>query len=182
MPFTFSHPAIVLPLLNKRWKLFSATGLVVGSIAPDFESFIRLDETKVYGHTWAGMFWYDLPMAVAIAILFHTVVRDVLIAHLPVSLQERFERYRRIQWLFYFREHFFVVIFSMLIGIASHLLWDAFTHLNLYDPDSIRSTVKLFGFRLYKILQFACSVIGLAVIGWVVYKLPATPDSCQRPQ
>jgi len=36
MPFTFSHPAIVLPLTKARLKL-SATGLIVGSTIPDFE-------------------------------------------------------------------------------------------------------------------------------------------------
>lgn len=37
MPFTFSHPAIILPLsyLPKKW--FSLTGLIIGSLIPDFE-------------------------------------------------------------------------------------------------------------------------------------------------
>ena len=39
MPFTFSYPAIVLPLtyLPRRW--FSLTGLIIGSLTPDFEDF-----------------------------------------------------------------------------------------------------------------------------------------------
>ncbi|HMG06875.1 MAG TPA: DUF4184 family protein, partial [Mucilaginibacter sp.] len=39
---TFAHPAIVLSFkyFPKRW--FSKTGLVIGSMAPDFEYFIRL--------------------------------------------------------------------------------------------------------------------------------------------
>jgi hypothetical protein len=42
MPFTFAHPAIVLPLkhLPKRW--YSLTGLIIGSMTPDFEYFIRM--------------------------------------------------------------------------------------------------------------------------------------------
>ncbi|WP_262496247.1 DUF4184 family protein [Flavobacterium piscis] len=39
MPFTFSHPAIILPLkyLPKNW--ISLTGLIIGSLTPDFEYF-----------------------------------------------------------------------------------------------------------------------------------------------
>ncbi|WP_240482010.1 DUF4184 family protein [Flavobacterium psychrophilum] len=39
MPFTFSHPAIILPLryLPRQW--FSLTGLIIGSLTPDFEYF-----------------------------------------------------------------------------------------------------------------------------------------------
>ncbi|MEM7184808.1 MAG: DUF4184 family protein [Spirochaetota bacterium] len=40
MPFTFSHPAIVLPFVKfpKQWVCLSA--LIVGSIVPDFEYFM----------------------------------------------------------------------------------------------------------------------------------------------
>ena len=42
MPFTFSHPAIVLPLVRKSGHWFSATGLIIGSLTPDFEYFMRM--------------------------------------------------------------------------------------------------------------------------------------------
>ena len=172
MPFTFSHPAIVLPLLNKHNKLFSATGLIIGSMAPDFESFIKVDDTRTYSHTWTGVFWFDLPLALAIAILFHAVVRDPLIINLPKPLAERFDAYRGFPWFSHLRKHFLVVLVSLIIGIISHMLWDALTHLDLGDPNSVASTISISGIRLYKILQFGCSFIGLVAIGWVVYRLP----------
>ncbi|WP_434297574.1 DUF4184 family protein [Clostridium sporogenes] len=42
MPFTFSHPAIVLHLEKKWNKYFSFTALILGSMSPDFEYFIYL--------------------------------------------------------------------------------------------------------------------------------------------
>ena len=49
MPFTFSHPAAVLPLrlLPRHW--FSLTGLVIGSMVPDFEYFLRSMRLTVNG-------------------------------------------------------------------------------------------------------------------------------------
>ncbi|SEF46838.1 protein of unknown function [Flavobacterium urumqiense] len=40
MPFTFSHPAIILPFLKN--KKLSATALIIGSMSPDFEYFFRM--------------------------------------------------------------------------------------------------------------------------------------------
>ncbi len=152
MPITFAHPAIVLPLLKKRYKLFSATGLVIGSIIPDFESFIRFNEHKHYSHTWLGMFWFDLPLAVIVAFIFHNVVRDPLISNLPPFLENKCRQFMGFRWNAYFRQHFVKIIISMLIGIALHLVWDAFTHLNLAYPDAEDSTILIGPFRLFKVL------------------------------
>ena len=61
MPFTLAHPAIVLPLAAKKLRM-SATGLVIGSMVPDFEYFIRMRTESKYSHTLAGLFWFDLPL------------------------------------------------------------------------------------------------------------------------
>src|SRR3954469_13296912 len=102
MPFTFAHPAIVLPLINKNRKFFSATGLVIGSIIPDFEAFIRLNVNKPYSHTWLGMFWFDLPLGLIAAFVFHDLVRDPLIRNLPGFLGDKFARFIHFQWNRYF--------------------------------------------------------------------------------
>ena len=174
MPFTFSHPAIVLPLINKRIKIFSASALIIGSIAPDFESFINVTDSKINSHTWPGMFWYDLPLAFTIWILFNLVVKDPLISNLPRPLEERFHRYKNFDWFTFLKKNFLIVVLSLLVGIASHLLWDAFTHLNLRYPDAVTSRAKFMGKRVYIILQYSCSLLGLAAIVWVTLKMPRT--------
>lgn len=51
MPFTFAHPAAVLPLGVKKTKYIDFTALVIGSMAPDFEYFIHFKPYQEYGHT-----------------------------------------------------------------------------------------------------------------------------------
>ena len=63
-----------------------------------------------------------------------------------------------------------MVIYSMLVGIASHLLWDALTHLNLADPNATDSMIYIGGIRLYILLQYASSVLGLIVVVWYILK------------
>ena len=78
MPFTFSHPAIILPLnyLSKKW--FSITGLVIGSLSPDFEYFIRMKIESNYSHTFWGIFYFDLPLGIMLTFIFHNIVKNEL--------------------------------------------------------------------------------------------------------
>ncbi len=128
MPFTFSHPAAILPLayLPKRW--ISLTGLIIGSMIPDFEYFIRMKPFSQYSHTILGVFWFDLPLAILIAFIFHNLVKNSLFNNSPAFLQVRLADYKNLDWNNYFRKNWLIVIISILIGTFSHLLWDSFTH------------------------------------------------------
>jgi len=76
MPFTFSHPAIVLSLsyLPKRWV--SMVGLIIGSMVPDFEYFMRMKVKSIYSHTWPGLFWFDLPLGLILMFIYQILVKD----------------------------------------------------------------------------------------------------------
>jgi hypothetical protein len=128
MPFTLFHIAAVLPLLRRKKTWFSATGLIIGSIAPDFEKFMRLGLHNKHSHTGASILYFSCPVSLALAFLFHLVVRDPLIAHLPRFLSQRLARFQRFDWLRYFRRHYLVVLSSIALGAATHLVWDSFTH------------------------------------------------------
>jgi hypothetical protein len=102
MPFTFSHAAIVLPLrlLPKKW--FSLTALVIGSLTPDFEYFIRMKVQSNFSHTILGVFWFDLPFGILLAFLFHNIVRNSLFENLPLPLRSRFIAFNKFNWNRYF--------------------------------------------------------------------------------
>jgi hypothetical protein len=128
MPFTFSHIAAVLPLLRHRAARWSATGLIAGSLAPDFEKFLRLGPHNSYSHSWASLLYFSCPMALGLAFGFHGVVRNPLLAHLPQGLHRRLAHYQHFAWSRYFRQHAGRVLLSVLLGAATHLVWDSFTH------------------------------------------------------
>ena len=68
MPFTLAHPAAALPFRKTR-LVFSA--VIVGSMAPDFEYFLRLAPQGRYFHSLPGLFLCTLPVAFAVLWLFH---------------------------------------------------------------------------------------------------------------
>lgn len=177
MPFTFSHPAIVLPLtyLPKKW--ISLTGLVIGSLTPDFEYFLRMRIKSNYSHTLDGIFWFDLPLGVLLAFLFHNIARNSLFDNMPTFFKSRFAAFKQFDWNGHFKKNWFVVVISLLIGASSHILWDSFTHEHGYFVQTIptlTNTVDLFGRQIpiLKILQHSSTIIGGIVIAFAVYNLP----------
>lgn len=177
MPFTFSHPAIILPLnyLPKKW--FSLTGLVVGSLTPDFEYFLRMRIKSNYSHTIEGLFWFDLPLGILLTFLFHQIVRNSLYDNLPMFLKSRFFIFSHFNWRGYFIMNWLIVVISILIGASSHLLWDSFTHEHGYFVHTIpelQNKINLLGRKIpiLKILQHTSTIFGGLVITFVIYKMP----------
>lgn len=178
MPFTFSHPAIVLPLtyLPKRW--FSLTGLVIGSLAPDFEYFLRMRVKSDYSHTLDGLFWFDLPLGILLTFIFHNIVRGSLFDNLPDFLKSRFSAFRRFDWNGHFKKNWLTVTISILIGAASHVFWDGFTHFHGYFAETIPTLTNNIDFLgkqipILKILQHSSTLTGGLVIAFAIYKMPA---------
>lgn len=177
MPFTFSHPAIVLPLTFLPRKWFSLTGLIIGSLTPDFEYFLRMRIKSNYSHTIDGLFWFDLPLGLLLTFIFHNVVRNKLFDNLPTILKSRFSSFKQFDWNKYFKSNWFVVTISILIGAASHVFWDSFTHEHGYFVQTIlalKNTVDFWGGQIpiLKILQHSSTLLGGLVIAFAIYKLP----------
>ncbi|MFP5043018.1 DUF4184 family protein, partial [Parasediminibacterium sp. JCM 36343] len=116
MPFTFSHPAIVLPLTKCSRRHMSLTGLIIGSMTPDFEYFFRMKIQSTFSHTIGGLFYFDLPVGILLSFVFHNLIRDSLYDNLPKVFKSRLEVFKSFKWNEYFKQHYFVVIISVLVG------------------------------------------------------------------
>lgn len=185
MPFTFSHPAIILPLISLRKRWVSTTGLVVGSLTPDFEYFLRMTVVGEIGHTIAGIFLFDLPVGIIVAFVFHNVVRNSLFANLPAPLASRFAPFTTFHWNRHFRNAWVVVILSIITGAASHIFWDAFTHRDAFFVKLIPAlsvTVNLFDFpiEMFRLLQHLSTLVGAIVIVYAISRLPKNEQVPRR--
>lgn len=177
MPFTLSHPAAVLPLLRHP---FSAVALVAGAVAPDMPYFARSTPIPVSAQSWyepylnattshslVGALTVSLPYALALCGLCW-VARHPVGALLSVPGNGRRAApggagafLRRGGW----------VLLSLLIGIATHLVWDSFTHSDgyvvLHVPllsTPLLSTPQLGDLTWARALQHASTVGGLLII------------------
>jgi hypothetical protein len=179
MPFTFSHPAIVMPFIKIRHKAISMSGLVVGSLTPDFEYMIRMKLGGRYGHSIEGMFLLDLPIAFLAAIIFHQLVKKPLIDSLPTYFYARLLSLRNFNFPEYLGKHYLFFSGCLLVGIASHILWDSFTHDHGYFVERLESLsmpVVIDGLPelpLFKYIQHSSTVIGGSILILVFHQLPS---------
>ena len=178
MPFTLAHPAIVLPLKFMKEGWLSLTGLVIGSITPDFGYFVQLKALRGYGHSLHGIFWFDLPIAILLSFLFHEIIRNPLIQNSPSFLQKKLSRYLGFQWKNFFKQNIFSVIVSIIIGAFSHILWDSFTHVDGYFTQSIPALSEYISLgytpiTVHNLISVICSFLGLMVVLYSILQLPS---------
>jgi len=154
MPFTSSHPALVLPLAFLPRKYISLTGLVIGSMMPDFEYFFRMENKSVISHTVEGIFLFCLPVGLLVSFIFHNVIRNSFIDNLPLFLKTRFNKVKQFNWNRHFAKRWFIEIASIVVGAFSHIFWDSFTH------------------GQYKMFQHPSTAIGAIIICYAICKMP----------
>ncbi len=181
MPFTLAHAAAALPF--RRLRLVPSA-LVVGAMAPDFEYFLRLAPAGGFGHTFAGAFLLSLPLALFVLWLFHVVVKAPLVQLFPDAIRLRLSAHKN-PFRFGGPGRFLLIVVSALTGIATHIVWDSFTHFHTWPTRHwplLRAAihVPLLGtFPLCKILQHASTVAGLLVLSaWVMRWYARTRPHC----
>ena len=182
MPFTFAHPAIILPLKQAKPRMFSLTALVAGSMAPDFEYFFKVHGTSTVSETFAGIFTFNLPVAIGISLLFHLVVRNPLLMHLPKPYDKRFSGFLKFDFLKSLRQHPFRFLISALVGIISHLVLDLLTSPETMTrsfhrlqeakiSEGLLELQAILGLQPFILLERTFSVLGLLLIGYLLSKV-----------
>lgn len=174
MPFTFVHPAAVLAVPKRLRKNLGVRGLVIGSMAPDFEYFLRGAPIGQYGHDLAGFLWLNLPLCFAVCWLFERVAKRPLVMHLPAPWDRKLAAWGRSSQPIATPLAYGLFALSALIGMGTHVLWDNFTHAGGYFVQAmpaLASRVSVLGFNLavYKLLQHGSTLLAGSLI--VLYLL-----------
>ena len=180
MPFTLAHPAAVLPfrqMFIHTPHAFSA--LVIGSMTPDLPYFLAFLPRGEMTHTVTGLFSTCLPLALCVWILWITLLQRPTIASLPSALAKRCaipsqQAIRASDGL--------MILIALLIGAASHILLDSFTHRTGFVvqmfPVFEQQIFAWHGYTLtiYRLLQHGGGILGMFILMRVFYKSPVNPS------
>lgn len=179
MPFTLSHPAIILPFLKN--KKLSATALIVGSMSPDLEYFFRMRMQSEISHTLLGIFLIDFPLGFIVMFTFHEIIKRPFIENTPVFFQKRMQELKESNWVNYFKNNIFTVLICFFLGAVSHILWDSMTHWDGFMVQNFSFfNIEIYGIPVYKIAQHVSSIIGLIWIAYYIYNLPEENKDIKR--
>jgi hypothetical protein len=197
MPFTAAHPMAVLPLVRWRRGLrLDATCLVIGSMAPDVEYFVRGRPFQTISHTLLGMVTWSLPITLILAAVLHAIVKWPMLAIAPVAVARRAVAAVGAPWPARWSAAALAsCAVSAVLGGASHLAWDNITHTYGWLPTHVRALwgrvqLPVVGsIPVVSLLQHGSTVVGLTVLTIVVVRalrreapqpLPELPRSAAR--
>jgi uncharacterized protein DUF4184 len=178
MPFTAAHPMAVLPLVRWRRRLgLDPTCLVIGSMVPDFEYFVRAEQLSTISHTFRGLWLWDLPAALILGALVHLVVAWPMLLVAPAAIARRVTHTIAAPW----RARWGVAavlscLVSAALGSATHLAWDSVTHAKGWGPRHVHALttpirIPLAGTMVvHRVLQHASTVVGLVVLTVVLVR------------
>lgn len=161
MPFTGSHPAAVLPLLGIG---LPASALVIGSMSPDIPYYLPFTTTSWPTHTALGIVGLDLLIGALTWLVWHGLISAPALAHAPTGARQRLVgrvelglrcRLRGVP----------LVALALVIGAATHVGWDEFTHPGRYGTQHIPALRdQLGGLQGYRWAQYGSGLFGAAVI------------------
>lgn len=173
MPFTPSHAVVALPFV--RTPLVPAA-IAIGSMTPDLPLFVgRIGVSYGVTHSWN---WLPTTVLMATCLLLvwrcllRPAVRELsprwLATRLPAqwdrgageSLRETFPSLRGV----------LLLAASLMIGVASHIVWDMFTHEGRAGVALFPALDAQWGPLVgYKWLQYGSGIAGLVIIGvWML--------------
>ena len=178
MPFTVAHAAAVLPLHSWTRRRLPLSALMIGSMAPDFAYFVSYASNRMVTHSLKGLLTFSLPTGLAVWLVFVWLLERPTIRLLPDAWRTRLAPTGRIDASLLLR-----AALAIVLGAATHLAWDAFTHRSTAITElwpSLRDPV--FGaLPLYQVLQYASSAFGMAALALWAFRLRAAPPSATAP-
>lgn len=192
MPFTLAHPIAVLPLWHISQRRLDLPALIVGATIPDIAYFIALYPVASIGHSPLGLLQEGIPSALTLLFIGRYLLWDAVLALLPTEQTPHHQLSsgehpqektplaignlaRRIppakSYSFWPLSRLLTIIFSVIIGALTHIIWDSATHFNGWTVVRVSWLSAMVGpMPLYKWLQHGGGVMGLALLGWIIVR------------
>jgi hypothetical protein len=174
MPFTISHAAAVLPLHRWSRHALPLTALMIGSMAPDFGYVFSYEASRAVTHSVAGLFIFCWPAGLLVWLFYVAFLEKATITLLPDRWHTRFAHTEAITPGLILRASI-----AIILGAATHLLWDAFTHRGTAVSDAIpalsAATPGLSWLPVYHLLHFLSSIAGLVILALWMRHLQRQP-------
>jgi hypothetical protein len=175
MPFTPSHAAAVLPFLRTP---LPASALVAGSIAPDLPYYLPGDP-GLFTHTATAVVTTDLALGALAWATWHAVLAAPALAASPAGLRARLAGVplglrRRLSSA----AAVGLTALALVLGSATHVLWDEFTHARRWGAENISALQEVHGpLHGWAWAQQVSGVLGAVVLtAWLVRWWRRTPE------
>lgn len=175
MPFTGSHPAAVLPF----FRPLVPSALVIGSMVPDLGYYVPLPVSSASMHAYLSV--ADLVLGLLSFAVWQVLVAPVVVAASPAALRRRLTPG---PWRAYpVARRALLVIASVWVGAATHVLWDEFTHSGRFGTAHVAWLAERHGpLPGFAWAQYASGIVGAVILAaaaghwwWTTEPAPSDP-------
>ena len=169
MPFTLCHPAALAALPAHVRSRLPLAALAIGTMTPDFEYLLRLKPFSVLSHTVPGLFVFCLPIGLLTWLAWEHIARGPT-RELLALRDERASEPIVLATLVR-------AAIAILIGAATHLGWDAFTHsgrlgaalIPQLEAEALR--IGSYSMPWFSVMQHLSTLAGACVLGlWFLHE------------
>jgi hypothetical protein len=188
MPFTLAHPLAIVPVaaLDRR-RTLPLAALAIGTMIPDLPFFFGITSESSVTHSIPGLFAACLPLGLVALALYHGLLKRPLLALLPGPVRRRCGALLKPLGPIS-PEFVLATCVAILIGAATHILWDAFTHGGrlgawlfpwLHDiAFVIRRRRAVPWFEVFQLVSSALGValLGVVCLAWLARQPVLPPD------
>lgn len=165
MPFTLSHAVLAPPLAKLSGQRLPIAALAIGCMLPDLHRLftLRHDPTP---HLWSALLYPNLLLGLVFCALWYLLYRPALYRFVGVYHPLNLNTIKSALG--------FVggMILALLIGNATHLIWDGLTHHDFRSfafQDFLAQSVQLGTdiYPMHRVLQIGSSILALPFLLWM---------------
>jgi len=165
MPFTLSHAVLAPPISYLTGHRLPVAALAIGSMVPDLHRLFTHTNSNIT-HLWSSLIHPDLWIGLAFCTVWYLIYRPVIYRF--IGIQHDLKIHNILSAL----KFILVMCLALIIGTATHLIWDGLTHVDFRTfafHEVLAQHFQLFGqsYPLHRILQIGTSVIVLPFMLWM---------------
>jgi len=154
------------------------TALMIGSMAPDFGYFFSHEASRTLTHSFISLPTFTLPAGLLVWLFYVVLLEKATITLLPDRWHTRFAHTEAITSSLVVRASI-----AILLGAATHLVWDAFTHRDTFVTDAwpalLGPTPGFSWLPIYHFLHGLSSAVGLVILVFWARHLHRQPARSQ---
>lgn len=166
MPFTLSHAVLAPPIAKLTGQRLPVAALTIGCMTPDLYRILMKTEIHL-NHQFKGIVYPDLLVGLFFCLLWYLLYRPVI--YRCAGLQDHL----KIDSFSTFIKFLIAMIISIIIGTATHIIWDGLTHddfRTIAFHNFLERSVNILQhpYPMHRVLQIASSAIALPFLFWMI--------------
>lgn len=168
MPFTISHAVLAPPLSKWSGQRLPISALAIGCMVPDLVRLFTSEEVNST-HLWSAWLYPNLLIGIVFCLVWYIVFRPAVFRFIGI------EKPLKISSLIKFMIFSLWILLSLIIGTATHLIWDGLTHVDFrtFAFHGFLSQNILWGnhsYPMHRFLQVGTSILALPILLWMGLK------------